>query len=743
MARHLERIHKNELEVARALSFSKGSKERRIHLDLLRNKGNHVHNTNVLKAGKGELVPCQRTTKNEDVKNYMHCVNCQGLFRRKALWRHMSRCKLAKKCTTTKPGKSRAQALCAYAQPVSEGVNKKLWKLISDMNQDEVTQTVKSDTCIIKFGEHLYNKMGSDKTKHEYIRQKMREASRLLLHARKAGKLQRIKDFFVPANFNHVIQAVKDTCGFKEDDHVFKVPSLALKLGHSLKKMADLVECEAMIGEEDDVVQNVKKFKHLHSTKWNESVSASALKTLHESKWNRPELLPFTEDVKKMHLHLDANRKDYQSKLASEKTQKNWSDLAKVTLCEVILFNRRRAGEVSKMRLNSYVLRDTSDLHSDVADALSEVEKKLCEHFQRIEIRGKRDRKVPILLTPDMVTSMELLVKNRRACGVTDENLFMFARPEAETYFRGSDCIRKFASECGAKHPKTLSSTKLRKHVSTLSKVLNLKDTEMDQLADFLGHDIRVHRKFYRLPEGTLQLAKISKVLMALEQGRMSEFKGRNLEDITIEPNEKVNLDSDLSESDDQDEAEQQTQTMPCQSPLTSKETVPADRDQSESEDQNRNAEQQRKPCLSSSVSKVTPAQAAAPVQSEALAVGVSGAHGAVARDEIRSARAAPRQSLRLVHLHLHPGAHHHHHHHLHLHCPTISPAQSPSAPHALRSCTDSESARLTPRVQHAHSQSQQGRRGHIHPITTQGPGCAATYNQPITGRRRSYKSHG
>ena len=37
----------------------------------------------------------------------------------------------------------------------------------------------------------------------------------------------------------------------------------------------------------------------------------------------------------------------------------------------------------------------------------------------------------------------------------------------------------------------------------------------MDQLANFLGHDIRIHREFYRLPEKTLQLAKVSKVLMA------------------------------------------------------------------------------------------------------------------------------------------------------------------------------------------------------------------------------------
>lgn len=66
--------------------------------------------------------------------------------------------------------------------------------------------------------------------------------------------------------------------------------------------------------------------------------------------------------------------------------------------------------------------------------------------------------------------------------------------------------------------------------MATMSKILNLKDNEMDNLADFLGHDIRVHREYYRLPEGTLQLAKISKVLMAMERGQLSDFKGRNLD---------------------------------------------------------------------------------------------------------------------------------------------------------------------------------------------------------------------
>ena len=81
-------------------------------------------------------------------------------------------------------------------------------------------------------------------------------------------------------------------------------------------------------------------------------------------------------------------------------------------------------------------------------------------------------------------------------------NPFFFARPGSTLHHRSSDCLRTFAQKCGAKNPDALKSTKLRKHIAILSTVLNM--TETDQLANFLGHDLVVHREYYRLPEGTL-----------------------------------------------------------------------------------------------------------------------------------------------------------------------------------------------------------------------------------------------
>lgn len=59
---------------------------------------------------------------------------------------------------------------------------------------------------------------------------------------------------------------------------------------------------------------------------------------------------------------------------------------------------------------------------------------------------------------------------------------------------------------------------------------MNLKDNELDQVAKFMGYDIRVHREYYRLSENTLQLAKISKLLLAMEKG-IDAYKGKSLEE--------------------------------------------------------------------------------------------------------------------------------------------------------------------------------------------------------------------
>ena len=50
-----------------------------------------------------------------------------------------------------------------------------------------------------------------------------------------------------------------------------------------------------------------------------------------------------------------------------------------------------------------------------------------------------------------------------------------------------------------------------------------------------MDHDINGHRQYYQLHESTLELAKVSKLLLAVDDGRAGQFPGKRLNEITVE----------------------------------------------------------------------------------------------------------------------------------------------------------------------------------------------------------------
>ena len=58
----------------------------------------------------------------------------------------------------------------------------------------------------------------------------------------------------------------------------------------------------------------------------------------------------------------------------------------------------------------------------------------------------------------------------------------------------------------------------------------------MENLAQYMGHDICVHSNYYRQQESAVQAAQISKVLLAMEAGTIAKYRGKSLEEIDIIP---------------------------------------------------------------------------------------------------------------------------------------------------------------------------------------------------------------
>jgi len=62
-----------------------------------------------------------------------------------------------------------------------------------------------------------------------------------------------------------------------------------------------------------------------------------------------------------------------------------------------------------------------------------------------------------------------------------------------------------------------------------------MEEKEVDWLACHLGHAICVHRDFYWLHESRIEIAKVSKLLLTVDQGDTGKFAGKTLQKIELD----------------------------------------------------------------------------------------------------------------------------------------------------------------------------------------------------------------
>ena len=539
---HLVSQHHEQLEVAKMMSVT-DKQQAATHLVKLRNLGNHKHNCDVIREGTGCIVVVYRPADNNNsATDYVPCPQCYGYYAKSQLWKHCQ-----KRCPWKNTVEQHEKRFVSRAQlllPVPNNMKSKTWEILSHLRDDAVKRAIFNATLILQYAQKLTLKHGSDPDRHEHVRCKIRELGRLLVEL-KEQEMQSIADALDPKRFKNLVSSVHKVCGFCHDTSTYNTPSLALKLGHTLKKCAVMLISEALQTCSKEMEEKANAFIRLCDIEWSDQISSRALKTLHDMKLNRPTILPLADDIAKMTHYLSEKAaeatKQLQLSQSDACSRTAWIMLSEVTLAQIVLFNRRRVGEVSKMTVSDYEKATVGDVHSDMMEHLSELEKQLCTRLTRVQVVGKCGTHVPILLTSSFKTALQVIMSKRASIGVPASNHFVFAKSSSDKHLRGSDVLRKYADECEAKSPETLRGTSLRKHVATLSQVMNLRDNELDVIAQFMGHNIKIHRDYYRLPSELLQTAKVAKLLLAIETGQQERLTGQSLDDVHI----------DLEEGDD------------------------------------------------------------------------------------------------------------------------------------------------------------------------------------------------
>ncbi|KAL4230711.1 hypothetical protein ACF0H5_011086 [Mactra antiquata] len=530
LTKHLLGHHKNENEVVRISVMPKKSKKRADSLLKLRNAGDYKHNMDVLKNGNGTLITWSRKVEEEhSPSDYLPCEDCLGFFLKGGLWRHRKKCPFRKETSVNRRVQSAPSLLLPVSKKISAGLEE---NVVKKMLCDEVTMAVRNDRLILSVGEKLFQKHGHLEHLNTYISQKIRELGRLLISARLIdSEIQYLRDILVPVKFANVaIAATRALCKYDDNTNVYG---------------------------------------------------------------NNKQILPLTEDIMKLQAYLKNLWSTNVATLQKDFSKSAYDILNQVTLARLVLFNRRRGGETQRVSLEAYASKcHKTSTPKEVEDSLSPVEKMLCATFSRIEIRGKKGRTVPVLLTPELESSIDLLLKHRESAGVHVENPYLFPRSNyaSKQPLRSTDVLRKFSKEAHLSGPDNVTSTKLRKHVATVSQVLNLSRHDMETMAEFMGHDIDVHRAFYRLPQETIQVVKMGRLLSAFDNGTIAQYRGKSLDEIAVEKDMELSSedDTDLETDCDDDDGEERFLTQdivrapdiqPCSSQTCSRMNVSEDSD--------------------------------------------------------------------------------------------------------------------------------------------------------------------
>lgn len=442
-ARHLMKKHLDEDAIKKISELPLKSKERRNAVMSLRKKGNFVlhEQKNKLQVVRLPNKQCNFELNNHD---YFPCLHCLGFYKKSYLWRHKKTCKskVDNKSSNTKNHLTESQTFLATTGMLGNVLNRGRIKkeVFSIMRPDIISFTAKSDPLICLYGESYINKH-KRKQMNTVVSNKMRELARLKIALKESSTMEHLIDFLKPECYELIVAATKLICGYNVEKKTYNASSLALHLGTSLKFLCD-VAIKAILTrnplflcfDREKKNKEIGDLRYMINMHWCNDVSSLANKVLNEQKVLKPKLLPFTEDIKALNLHVKTSAERAYNNLRDNVEKRiNYKILCECTLVLVLIFNRKRVGEVQFLNITTYENNNLSVNQTECLSSLTELEKNMSATFKRVVVFGKGSKPVPILFTKLMQKYIEMLLSVRKNTEVVPKsNTYVFANPDSK-----------------------------------------------------------------------------------------------------------------------------------------------------------------------------------------------------------------------------------------------------------------------------------------------------------------------
>ena len=420
MSRHFIKKHNNNPDVRRFVNLKLNSKDRKNAITLLMLKGDFLHNCAVMKEQKGVLLVLRRPDANKPTKpeDYIPCVYCLGFIHKLQAFKHVKNCPLRIPGLSKDTNKILNQGKSLLNKMTKPDDNSSDdWQEIQIQFRDDVVgRYILNDETLCSWGNALTVQLGKVQAKH--IRDRLRSVGTFCIkYGHEYGtEDSTIKEILQTKNFYKNFNLAPTAFG--------KALTTPVKLGANIKSIITILKQNAIFTLDTDKKKDLENLLFMVQTKWTE-ISAPNQRRLKEQKPHVVEM-PITNDVKLFLKFLTDEITKYLKLLNQTQTIDLWTNLSKNVLAFLIVFNRRREGEVSRLELVTYTQKpDYENMETDsFVQTLSQTEKYLCSTYKYMSTKGKRNWRVPILYPQLVDDALDSLVKNRKSCGIKPNNNF-------------------------------------------------------------------------------------------------------------------------------------------------------------------------------------------------------------------------------------------------------------------------------------------------------------------------------
>ena len=520
--------HHDDIEVQQIIKGGLSTPEKRKAFARLRNEGLYQIN----KQKCNEETPTFEKIKVDSgnaQSETVHCNVCHGSYSKGFFYRHKKQCQESSQ--NSKP----VTAVPASLLPTTEEAD--FVEILKSFQQNEVGNICRTDSTIRLIGRHLWLKDRTKVDKSDEVRKSvmadMRNLGNLYNQFKQlsSGDMSDSIHMFYRENWPTLRDSVVEMTS--KDGSEVKY-GLKNTMYYLLMKSALIIQGEALTVRSPEGKSRVDEMEHfmkllrLHQN----AVFGDAKYLINKSRQERlrlPQRCPPEELLQELRTYTLQRINHLTDQPQSAIGNTEFVELRNLVCARLTLFNARRGGEPSRLRVDQWDKRHQWLPRSAMND-LDEAEMSLFKRMDIVYGTGKGNHLVSCMVPQDCIKAIEILATPdvRIQAGILKSNSFLFPNTEKSKHhtigWDALDAICKKASIEGD----MINATNQRSRMSTIYASLDVSPADRQYFYSHLGHSAEVNAGTYQRPLPVMAVTKVGKYLDEFDQ-RIAKTTGNIL----------------------------------------------------------------------------------------------------------------------------------------------------------------------------------------------------------------------